>query len=159
MPKVQVEWNQDPNAVDLYQVLELVDWIKALRAEGVTGASVMYMWITRRIQPRQKRDHFGFEYPGTEDPSRLYAEELLGGEALKRVQHVLLDVHTVPYVPQLFSAANPPKQIQVSWKLYLLRVLYCPFFYWLRCYPDPLQDDVNIQEFATTARKHLASPR
>jgi hypothetical protein len=40
-PKVQVEWNRDPNAVDLYQVLELVDWIKALRAEGVTGASVI----------------------------------------------------------------------------------------------------------------------
>jgi hypothetical protein len=78
---------------------------------GVTGASVMYLWITKRIQPLQKRERFDFEYLEIKDPSRLSVEELLGGEALKRVQRVLLDVHAVPYIPQLFIMANPPKQV------------------------------------------------
>ena len=116
-PKWTVEWTQHPDATELDQVLELVKRIKALKAEGVTGASVVYSWITRRIQPLQKRETFGSEYLGTEDPSQQSAEELLGGEALKRVQRVPLDVHAVPYVPQLFSAENPPKQVQVSCKL------------------------------------------
>jgi len=54
-PKWTVEWTQHPDATELDQVLELVKRIKALKAEGVTGASVVYSWITRRIQPLQKR--------------------------------------------------------------------------------------------------------
>jgi hypothetical protein len=66
------------------------------------------------VQPLQKRDHFGFEYLETEDLPRLSIVGLLEGEALKRVYRVLMDVHTIPYVLQLFSVANPPKQVQVS---------------------------------------------
>jgi hypothetical protein len=62
---------------------------------GVTGASMMYSFFERRIQPLQKRCHFGFDYLETEDPSRMFAVELPVGEALRRVGRVLLDVNTV----------------------------------------------------------------
>jgi hypothetical protein len=76
--------------------------------------------VDHEADPATAEETFGSEYLGTEDPSQQFADELLGGEALKRVQRVLLDVHAVPYVPQLFSAENPPKQVQVSCKLWSL---------------------------------------
>lgn len=81
------------------QVNELIDTIKAHKMVGVTGASIMYSWIARWIQPLQKRDRFGFKYLGDMDPSQLFADRLTKGEELTRVQRVLLDVHTTPYVP------------------------------------------------------------
>jgi hypothetical protein len=43
----------------------------------------------------------------------MCAEELTDDAALIRVKRVLLDVNTVPYVPKLFSAQNPPKPVSV----------------------------------------------
>jgi hypothetical protein len=53
----------------------------------------------------------GFEYMGAEDPSRMCAEELTDDAALIRVKRVLLDVNIVPYIPELFSAQNPPEPV------------------------------------------------
>jgi hypothetical protein len=50
---------------------------------------------------------------GTEDPSWMCAEELTDDSALIRVKRVLLDVNAIPYVPELFSAQNPPKPVSV----------------------------------------------
>jgi hypothetical protein len=88
------------------QVNELLDVIQELKLMGVTGASVMYLFFERWVQPLEKRCQFGFDYPGHEDPSWMSAEELPPGEALKQVKRVLMDVHIVPYVPTLFSASN-----------------------------------------------------
>jgi hypothetical protein len=43
----------------------------------------------------------------------MCAEELSDEAALQRVQRVLLDMDTVPYVPTLFSAQNPPKPVSI----------------------------------------------
>jgi hypothetical protein len=48
---------------------------------------------------------------GAEDPSWMRAEELTDDAALIRVKRVLLDVNTVPCVPELFSAQNPPEPV------------------------------------------------
>jgi hypothetical protein len=48
---------------------------------------------------------------GAEDPSRMCTEELTNGAALIRVRWVLLDVNTVPYILELFSAQNPPEPV------------------------------------------------
>jgi hypothetical protein len=71
---------------------------------GVTGASVMLSFFKRRIQPIQQRHTLGYEYLSAEDPSRMCVEELTDDAALIRVKRALLDVDTVPYVPELFSA-------------------------------------------------------
>jgi hypothetical protein len=48
---------------------------------------------------------------GAEDPPRICAEELTVDAALIRVKRVLLDVNTVPYIPELFSTQNPPEPV------------------------------------------------
>jgi hypothetical protein len=48
---------------------------------------------------------------GAEDPSRMCAEELTDNAVLIRVKRVLLDVNTVPYIPELFSAQNLPEPV------------------------------------------------
>jgi hypothetical protein len=49
---------------------------------------------------------------GAEDPSQMCAEELIDDAALIWVKQVLLDVNTVPYIPELFSAQNPPEPVR-----------------------------------------------
>jgi hypothetical protein len=93
------------------QVRELLDIIEAQKMKGVTGASVMFSFFKRRVQPIQQHHRLGFEYTGPADPSRMCTEELPHEAALQRVQRVLLDVDAVPYVPTLFSARNPPKPV------------------------------------------------
>jgi hypothetical protein len=87
--------------------------IAAHKEIGVTGASVMFSFFKRQIQPIQQRHTLGFKYIGAEDSSRMCAEELTDDAALIRVKQVLLDVNTVPYVPQLFSAQNLPKPVSI----------------------------------------------
>jgi hypothetical protein len=48
---------------------------------------------------------------GAEDPSQMCTEELIDDAVLIRVKRVLLDVNTVPYVLELFSAQNPPEPV------------------------------------------------
>jgi hypothetical protein len=67
-------------------VNELLELIAAHKEAGVTGASVMMSFFKRRIQPIQQRHTPGFEYMGTEDPSRMCAEELAYDTALVHVK-------------------------------------------------------------------------
>jgi hypothetical protein len=92
---------------------ELLAIIAAYKEIGVTGASVMFLFFKCRIQPIQQRHTLGFKYVGAEDPSQMCAEELTDDAALIRVKRVLLDVNAIPYVPELFSAQNPPKPVSV----------------------------------------------
>jgi hypothetical protein len=96
------------------QVEELLDTIEAHKLMGVTGASVMFSFFKRRVQPIQQCHRLGFKYTGTEDLSRMCAEELSDNAALLRVKRVLLDVNTVPYIPGLFSARSPPKPVSIQ---------------------------------------------
>jgi hypothetical protein len=107
------EWNLEPSGREMDQVKELLDIIEAQKKKGVTGASVMFAFFKRHVQPIQQRHRLGFEYTGPADPSRMCAEDLSDEAALQRVQRVLLDVDTVPYVPTLFSARNPPKPVSI----------------------------------------------
>jgi hypothetical protein len=93
---------------ELSQVNELLAKIKILRDEGVTGVSVMYSWIGRRIQPLQQHSRFGFEYTDLKDPSWFFVEQIHQAEAVRRVSRVLLDAGMVPYMPsKLFTIKNP----------------------------------------------------
>jgi hypothetical protein len=106
VPKPQPEWNQNPPTSEMEQVEELPDVIQALKLMGITGASVMYSFFERRVQPLQKRCQSGFDYLVPEDPSWTYVDKSQLGEELNRVKHILMDVHYIPYVPELFSASN-----------------------------------------------------
>jgi hypothetical protein len=107
-PVVRPEWNIKLSRGDLDQVEELLEIIEANKLMRVTGASVMFSFFKRRVQPIQQRHKLGFEYTGAEDPSRTCAQA-----ALLRVKRVLLDVDAVPYVPELFFARNPSKLVSI----------------------------------------------
>jgi hypothetical protein len=126
------------------QVDELLDLIAAHKEMGVTGASVMLSFFKRRIQPIQQRHTLGFEYMGVEDPSRMCAEELTDDAALIRVKRVLLDVNTVPYILEVFSAQNPPEPISFQ----LLGILYVVLE--LPLTENPLQGHGIVLELSAT---------
>ena len=71
----------------------------------------MFDWMKRRIQPLQAREMLGFQYQGTTDSSRYSEEEISDEEVFSRVQRLLRDVKKVPVIPDMFSTANPPKQV------------------------------------------------
>jgi hypothetical protein len=103
------EWNKKP--VDESQIPELLERIAILRQNNLTGEAVMFDWMRRRIQPLQARETLGFQYQGIADSSRYFEEEISDEEILSRVQRLLRDVKKVPFVPDTFSAASPPKQV------------------------------------------------
>jgi hypothetical protein len=121
-PVMRPEWNTELSKGDMDQVDELLAIIAAHREIGVTGASVMFSFFKCRIQPIQQRHMLGFEYIGAEDPSWICTEELTDDAALIQVKRVLLDVNAVPYIPELFSAQNPPKPVSV-------RLLWNKFYF------------------------------
>jgi hypothetical protein len=110
---VRPEWNTELPRGDLDQVDELLAIIAAHKGIGVIGASVMFSFFKRQIQPLQQHHTLGFEYIGAEDSSQMCVEELSDDATLTRVRRVLLDVDAVPYVPQLFLAQNPPKPVGI----------------------------------------------
>jgi hypothetical protein len=71
----------------------------------------MFSFFKRQVEPILQRHRLGFEYIGSEDPSCMCTEELSDDAALLRVRRVLVDVDAVPYVPELFTAWNPPKPV------------------------------------------------
>ncbi|RLM99027.1 hypothetical protein C2845_PM06G33700 [Panicum miliaceum] len=77
---------------------------------SVTRVVVMYSWVGRRMQPLQKRAKFGFEYLGVSDPSRFVAEPIQKSDAIRKVSRVLMGAETIPYIPKIYSAKEPPKQ-------------------------------------------------
>jgi hypothetical protein len=52
-PVVRGEWNLEPSGGEMDQVKELLDVIEAQKKKGVTGASVMFAFYKRRVQPIQ----------------------------------------------------------------------------------------------------------
>ena len=105
------EWNKKP--VVESQIPELLEQIAILRKNNLTGEAVVFDWMKRRSQPLQARETLGFQYRGTADSSRYSKEEISDGEILSRVQRLLRDVKKVPFVPDTFSAASPPKQVLI----------------------------------------------
>ena len=71
----------------------------------------MFDWMKRRIQPLQARETLVFWYQGITDSSRYSEEEISDEEVFSRVQRLLKDVKKIPFVPNMFSAASPPKQV------------------------------------------------
>ena len=65
------------------QVKVLVGRVVQLVRDGVTGMDLLEVFLRRRIQPLQARDHPMWMYSGLEDTTRIHPEEVdeatLGG--------------------------------------------------------------------------------
>jgi hypothetical protein len=63
-------------AAEKGEVSVLVDAIIALVHGGVTGMGLLEVFLSRRIQPLQARDHPMWMYSGPEDTARTHPEEV-----------------------------------------------------------------------------------
>ena len=93
------------------QIPELLEMIASLKQKGISGETVAFDWMKRRIQPLQARVTFGFEYQGKNDPSLCSGEEISNGEALRRVQRLFEKVEHILNLLNTFSVLNPPKEV------------------------------------------------
>ena len=78
----------------------------------MTGFGIVSSFLRRRVQPLKEREHLGFEYSGTEDPSRMVpALELTDEEVLEHLQKMLKGASVVPLTISEYSANNLPPAI------------------------------------------------
>lgn len=111
-PKAQANWmSTSPGGS---QVSKLRGALEKLKKKGVNRDSVVYSFLSHRVQPLQRRLHPGFRYEGLEDPSRFSPEKIHQSELLKRCCKVLDGFDKSLTLPVLFCAANPPERAWVS---------------------------------------------
>jgi hypothetical protein len=73
---------------------------------------VLSHYLRRRVQPLKAREHYGFEYFGAEDHSRMVlALELIEEEVLERLKKILKGVSVIPYTVPEYRADNPPPAV------------------------------------------------
>ena len=58
------------------EVNMLVERVVQLVRNGVTGMDLLEVFLSRRIQPLQARDHPMWMYSGVEDSTRIHLEEV-----------------------------------------------------------------------------------
>ena len=58
------------------QVKVLVERVVQLVRDGVTGMDLLEVFLSRRIQPLQARDHPMWMYSGLEDSSRIHPKDV-----------------------------------------------------------------------------------
>ena len=90
---------------------EIFERIAKLRRDGVTGATVVSSRLRRQVQPLQCRSRLGFEYMGLYDPSQFSSEKTGRDEAMVLLYNLFEGVSTIPVLPQLFRANNPPNLV------------------------------------------------
>ena len=108
-PRPHHEWCVPAGNAD--QVGELLRRIAKWRREGVTGATVVSFWLRRQVQPLQSRIHSRFEYTGLYDPSQFSSDKTGRDEAMVLLYNLFEGVSTIPVLPQLFRANNPPNLV------------------------------------------------
>ena len=96
------------------QVKCILGAIAKLKNKGITGDHVVFSFVSRRIQPLQRRKHPAFRYEGTKDPTRLSPETMSHSEVVRRCCKVLDDFDKSLVLPALFSVVNPPENTWVS---------------------------------------------
>ena len=81
-----------------------------LKNKGITGDHVVFSFVSRRIQPLQRRKHPAFRYEGVKEPTRLTPEAISRAEVVKRCCKVLDHFNNALGLPALFSTVNPPEK-------------------------------------------------
>ena len=69
IPEKKNNWSEKPEHLEqIQELIGLIPWRK------LDGPSVVGNFISRRIQPCQRRVHPGYEYQGSTDPTRTRQE-------------------------------------------------------------------------------------
>jgi len=108
-PVLKPNWNS--KGQNLTQTNDLLGKIDHLKKKKLNGASVVFNWICRRIQPLQQRANFSFLYEGESDPSRFSVDKTRKEVALHRVCRVLDGVLEPPLSGGDFQLNKHPREV------------------------------------------------
>jgi hypothetical protein len=78
MNRVQPPSTLKVNPEEKAEVNMLVERVVQLVRDGVTGMDLLEIFLSRRIQPLQARDHPMWMYSGIDDTTRIHPEEVTG---------------------------------------------------------------------------------
>nr|CAB3446667.1 unnamed protein product [Digitaria exilis] len=84
-PVMKSFWSEIVGVNQAMQIPELLNMIRDLKAQGLTGAMVYKSFLLRRIQPCKQHSNPGYLYSGEADPSR----NATGNISEKRVNQLL----------------------------------------------------------------------
>ena len=110
IPKKRTSWSEKPEHLEqIPELLGMIPWKK------LDGPSVVGSFISRRIQPCQRRVHPGYEYQGSADPTRTRQEALDKIEVRARIGELfnLADPNYVRLsdIEHAFKLARPPPKV------------------------------------------------
>jgi hypothetical protein len=69
-------WSEESTPLDAPQVAALINKVNLLKDKGLTGVCVATHWLARRVQSLKKQVHLGWEYNGSQDPTRETQEKI-----------------------------------------------------------------------------------
>jgi hypothetical protein len=123
---------------ELKKIQPLLDRIRVLKQQGLNDLGIIASYLLRRIQPLKAREHYGFEYSGAEDPSRMVpALELTYEAVLERLKKILKGVSVVLHLIPEYHADNPPPVVScfssVSTLFFIFSLLLVLSFSLLSC--------------------------
>jgi hypothetical protein len=103
IPDKRVAWNERPELTgQVEELMALLPW------NCLDGPAVAGSFISRRVQPCQRRVHTGYEYQGSAHQTRMRSKDLDHDEVILRIG-------------ELFNLADqsysPPSRIQHAYKL------------------------------------------
>jgi hypothetical protein len=112
-PLVNDHWEKNLlSSEELKRIQPLLDRIRVLKQQGLNGLGIIANYLCWRVQPLKAREHYGFEYSGAEDPSRMVsALELTDEEVLEHLKKILKGVSIVPHPVLEYCADNPPPAV------------------------------------------------
>ena len=126
-------WKDKLSAAETATLKPVLARVKVLQQLSLTGNCIVASFLRRRVQPLMQRVHFGFEYTGSSDPSRLILDVELSEEViLERLGWILSGVSVMPARVDEYDAAHPPpvvciclpKFFFVVYDLHLLLTLF-----------------------------------
>ena len=86
--------------------------VVVLKQASLTGNCIVVSFLRRQVQPLMQRVHYGFEYTGPSDSSRLVLDVELPEEViLERLGHILCGVSMMPARVEEYDAAHPPPEV------------------------------------------------
>lgn len=113
------------------KIAPFLEQIQELRQQGLTAVEIEASYLRRWVRPLKARVHYGFEYVGAEDPSRMVpTDELTDDEILARLKKILKNVAIILPRVEEYQASRPPSAVS-----FFSPVPGCFLFFWLCCLP------------------------
>ena len=110
IPEKRTSWSEKPEHLEqIPEIFGMIPWKK------LDGSSMVGSFISRRIQPCQRRVHPGYEYQGSVDPTRTRQGALDKIEVKARIGELfnLADPNYVRLsdIEHAFKLARPPPKV------------------------------------------------